>query len=61
LPSTGDARGGCQALGGSPTWSPAGLSVFTHEGGWCSYMKPYEAMYLAQTHNDTEVEEHFGK
>ena len=56
LPSTAEARAGCRALGGIPTWSPAGLTVFTMHGGNCSYMKPLEAAYLrAASHQGAEV------
>ncbi len=59
LPSTAEARGGCQALGGVPTWSPAGLTVFTMHGGNCSYMKPLEASYLYASHDGSTVEHSF--
>ena len=58
-PSTADARGGCQALGGVNTWSPAGLTVHTLEGGYCSYMRPLEASYLYTSHDGSTVEHSF--
>ena len=59
LPSTAEARAGCRALGGVPTWSPAGLTVFTMHGGNCSYMKPLEASYLYASHDGSTVEHSF--
>jgi len=59
VPSTADARGGCQALGGANTWSPAGLTVFTMHGGNCSYMKPLAASYLRASHQGAEVIHNF--
>jgi hypothetical protein len=58
-PSTAEARAGCQVLGGVPTWSPRGLSIFTPEGGWCGYMKAEGAWHLYGSHYGSTVKHSF--
>ena len=59
LPSTAEARAGCEALGGVNTWSPAGLTVHTPNGGNCSYMELQRAAYLRASHQGAEVIHNF--
>jgi hypothetical protein len=59
LPSTADARGGCQALGGISTWAPRGLAVHTLEGGYCSFMEPPRAVYLSASYRGAKVISNF--
>jgi hypothetical protein len=59
VPSTAEARGGCQALGGVSTWAPRGLAVHTLEGGYCSYMQIPSAAYLRASHQGAEVIHNF--
>ncbi len=58
-PETAEARAGCQVLGGVPTWSPRGLSIFTPEGGWCGYMKAEGAWHLYGSHYGSTVKHSF--